>query len=155
MKKSNSVIKRKKNENKNKGFMSPLSKNNNNTLNTFHINMTLQKYINMRLNNLSKSNLKSSVKIEKNENLKHDISNGILKNHQNEINLLKKENIKLNKELNDIKKLFEEKKKELSKLKELISNEKNLNKLNLSIKDNNKNYISSNTINSLDVSDCK
>ena len=154
MKKSNSVIKRKKNEAKIKGFMSPSSKNHF-TLNTFHINMTLQKYINMRLNNLSKSNLKSSVKIEKNENLKHDISNGILKSHQNEINLLKKENIKLNKELNDIKNLFEEKLKELSKLKELISNEKNVNKSNLSIKDNNKNYISSNTINSLDVSDCK
>ena len=154
MKKSNSVIKRKKNEAKIKGFMSPSSKNHF-TLNTFHINMTLQKYINMRLNNLSKSNLKSSVKKEKSEKLKHDISNSINKNHQNEIDLLKKENIKLNKELNDIKNLFEEKLKELSKLKELISNEKNVNKSNLSIKDNNKNYISSNTINSLDVSDCK
>ena len=154
MKKSNSVIKRKKNETKIKGFMSPSSKNHF-TLNTFHINMTLQKYINMRLNNLSKSNLKSSVEKEKSEKLKHDISNSINKNHQNEIDLLKKENIKLNKELNDIKNLFEEKLKELSKLKELISNEKNVNKSNLSIKDNNKNYISSNTINSLDVSDCK
>ena len=154
MKKSNNVIKKKKNEVKNKGLMSPIMKNNY-TLNTFHINMTLQKYINMRLNNLSKSNLKSSSKIEKNEQLKHCVSNNIIKNHQNEINLLKEENIKLNKELNDIKKLFEEKKKELSQLKEIISNENNVNKSNLSIKDNNKNYISSNTINSLDVSDCK
>ena len=54
-----------------------------------------------------------------------------------------------------LKNCLRKKKKKLSKLKELISNEKNLNRLNLSIKDNNKNYISSNTINSLDVSDCK
>ena len=74
-----------------------------------------------------------------------------------EILLLKEENIKLNQELNEVKKLYFEKNKEFLKLKELMYN--NDNNISNSIQSINqeifKNYISSNTINSLDISDSK
>ena len=147
MQRASSGLNRKTNVIKKRSLFSPIKKE----YNTFHLNMTLQKYITMRLNDLNKS--KGNGKEKKYQNEKNEN----IKSHKMEILLLKEENIKLNQELNEVKKLYFEKNKEFLKLKELIYN--NDNNISNSIQSINqeifKNYISSNTINSLDISDSK